>query len=72
MKYIAGLQYLNNGAARLVWPLGFKDRLVEIVVETLPLRIDALDPVALEDPQQLALGSRDPGEETARALILRL
>jgi hypothetical protein len=72
MEYIAGLQYLDNGAVRLVRPLGLKDRLVEIVVECFALRINALDPVALEDAQQLALRRRNPGEETARTFVLRL
>ena len=44
---------------------------MEIVVETLALRIDALDPVALENAQDFALGSRNPSKETARALVLR-
>ena len=72
MKHIAGLQHFNNRAARLVRLLGLKDRLMEIVVEIFALRIDALDPVALERAQQLALGRRDPGKETARTLVLRL
>ena len=72
MKHIAGLQYLDDRAAGLVRPLGLKDRLMEIVIENLALRIDALDSVALEDAQQFALGRCNPRKEASRTLVLRL
>src|SRR5215831_18092154 len=72
VKHITGLQDLNDGAARLIWPLGLEDRLVEIVIKTLALGIDSLYTVALEDPQELALGRGDAGEQTARTVVLGL
>jgi len=72
VKDITGLQDLNDGAARLIWPLNLKDRLVEIVIKTLALGIDSFYPMALEDSQELALGRCDAGEQTARTLVLGL
>ena len=69
MQHIAGLQHLDNRAAGLIRPLGLEDRLMEIVVEALAYWIDAPDAVPLENPQQLALGRRDPSEEAAHKLI---
>ena len=69
MQHIAGLQHLDDGAARLVRPLGLEDRLVEIVVEALALRIDALDPVALEDAQ--AARARSPRPRRADCACVR-
>src|SRR6516164_164545 len=72
MKHIAGLQHLDDRAARVVRPFGLEDRLVEIVIEALALGIDAPDPMPLENAQEFALRRRDPSEKAARAVILGL
>jgi hypothetical protein len=43
---------------------------VQVVVEFLPLRVDAAQAVPLEDGEELALGRFDAGEEVARDLVL--
>src|SRR5215471_5009535 len=66
---ITGLQHLNNCATGFVGPLGLKDRLMEIVVETFALRIDALNTVPLEYAEELPLRRRDAREEIARPFV---
>ena len=48
MQHVTGLQDLGNRASRLIRALSLEDRLVEIVVEALALRVDPADTVSLE------------------------
>src|SRR6516164_11496339 len=66
VQHVTGLQHLDDDTAGLAGPLGLEDRLMQIVVETLALRIDAPEAMPLEYRKQLALGRLDTGDEAAR------
>src|SRR6516164_7012680 len=53
---ITGLQHLDDNPAGLSGSFGLEDRLMQIVVKTLTVRIDAPEAVPLEYRKQLALG----------------
>jgi len=69
---ITGLQHLDDNPAGLSGSFGLEDRLMQIVVKTLTVRIDAPEAVPLEYRKQLALGRLDTSDEAARALVLDL
>src|SRR5207244_666593 len=66
---IARLQDLDDHAGFGAGAFHLEDRLVEVVVEALAFRVDALQPVALEGGQQFALGRRDTFEQAFRARV---
>src|SRR6202035_5458044 len=61
--------HLDDRTAGLIRPLGLEDRLMQIVVKTLTVRIDAPDAVPFKDRKEFTLGRLDAGQKAARARI---
>ncbi len=59
----ARLHHLHNGAWRLLIGRHLEHRLMEMRIELLAHRIDALDAMALEDIEQFAPRHLDPGHQ---------
>ena len=66
---VAWLQHFDDGAGWLAGIFHLEDRLVEIMIEALALRLEALYAVLLEGGEQFALGSGDAGEQAFGALV---
>jgi hypothetical protein len=69
VQHITRLQDLDYSAARLVRPISLEDRLVEVVVEGLTLRVETLDSVSFEGRKELALCRRDTFQQAAGPLV---
>jgi len=66
---ITGLEHLDDRSGGLARPLGLEDRLMEIVVETLAVGIDAPNAISLENAKEFALGRLDAFKKAHRALV---